>query len=155
MKQKRVGVRFFKALIICILLLAVISVIGGAIFVKKIIDDSPAVSADDIKPKGFTTTIVDQNGTVIDTLKDSDSNRVYKTYEEITANSDYLPHAFVAIEDERFYEHNGIDIQGIIRAACGIPMVLTSRKVPAPLPSRSLKTIYSRTLSMRTLSLTE
>lgn len=116
MKQKRVGVRFFKALIICILLLAVISVIGGAIFVKKIIDDSPAVSADDIKPKGFTTTIVDQNGTVIDTLKDSDSNRVYKTYEEITANSDFLPHAFVAIEDERFYEHNGIDIQGIIRA---------------------------------------
>ena len=116
MKQKRVGVRFFKALIICILLLAVIGVIGGAIFVKKIIDDSPAVSADDIKPKGFTTTIVDQNGTVIDTLKDSDSNRVYKTYEEITANSDYLPHAFVAIEDERFYEHNGIDIQGIIRA---------------------------------------
>ena len=116
MKQKRVGVRFFKALIICILLLAVICVIGGAIFVKKIIDDTPAVSADDIKPKGFTTTIVDQNGTVIDTLKDSDSNRVYKTYEEITANSDFLPHAFVAIEDERFYEHNGIDIQGIIRA---------------------------------------
>ena len=116
MKQKRVGVRFFKALIICILLLAVICVIGGAIFVKKIIDDTPAVSADDIKPKGFTTTIVDQNGTVIDTLKDSDSNRVYKTYEEITANSKFLPHAFVAIEDERFYEHNGIDIQGIIRA---------------------------------------
>ena len=24
--------------------------------------------------------------------------------------------AFVAIEDERFYKHNGIDIQGIIRA---------------------------------------
>lgn len=116
MKQKRVGVRFFKALIICVLLLAVICVIGGAIFAKKIIDDSPRVSADDILPKGFTTTIVDQNGTVIDTLKDSDSNRVYKTYDEITANSDFLPHAFVAIEDERFYEHNGIDIQGIIRA---------------------------------------
>ena len=27
-----------------------------------------------------------------------------------------LAHAFVAIEDERFYEHNGIDIKGIIRA---------------------------------------
>lgn len=25
-------------------------------------------------------------------------------------------HAFVAIEDERFYEHNGIDVTGIIRA---------------------------------------
>ena len=29
----------------------------------------------------------------------------------------YLADAFVAIEDKRFYEHNGIDIQGIIRAA--------------------------------------
>lgn len=29
----------------------------------------------------------------------------------------YLADAFVAIEDRRFYEHNGIDIQGIIRAA--------------------------------------
>ena len=116
MKKKRVGVRFFKALIICILLLGIICVIGGAIFAKKIIDNTPAVTADDILPQGYTTNITDQSGTVVETLKDSDSNRIYKTYEEITANSEYLPHAFVAIEDERFYEHNGIDLQGIIRA---------------------------------------
>lgn len=117
MKKKRVGVRFFKALVICILLLGVICVIGAGIFAKKIIDNTPAVTADDILPKGYTTNITDQNGTVLETLKDSDSNRVYKTYDEITANSEYLPHAFIAIEDERFYEHNGIDLQGILRAA--------------------------------------
>lgn len=115
-KTKRVGVRFFKAVIICLILLAIICVVGGVVFAKKIIDNTPAVSAEDILPQGFTTSITDQTGTVIETLKDSDSNRVYKTYEEITANSEYLPHAFVAIEDERFYEHNGIDLQGIIRA---------------------------------------
>ena len=41
------------------------------------------------------------------------SNRVYKSIDEIP---DYLGKAFVAIEDERFYQHNGIDLQGIIRA---------------------------------------
>jgi penicillin-binding protein 2A len=29
---------------------------------------------------------------------------------------EYVPHAVVAIEDERFYEHNGFDIKGIARA---------------------------------------
>ena len=77
------------------LLLVVIGLVGGIIFAKKIIDNTPDVSAEDIQPKGFTTTIVDQNGTVIDTLKDSDSNRVYRTYDEITAKTDFLPHAFV------------------------------------------------------------
>ena len=113
MKTKRVGVRFFKALILCILLLAVICIIGGVILLKHIIDNTPDVTAEDMLPKGYTTTIVDQNGTEIETLKDSDSNRVYKTYDEIP---EYMAHAFVAIEDERFYEHNGIDLQGILRA---------------------------------------
>ena len=36
MKKKRVWVRFFKALLICILLLAVIGVAGVGIFTKKI-----------------------------------------------------------------------------------------------------------------------
>ncbi|MBO0751554.1 MAG: transglycosylase domain-containing protein, partial [Bradyrhizobiaceae bacterium] len=30
---------------------------------------------------------------------------------------DYLPKAFIAIEDRRFYEHHGIDPWGLIRAA--------------------------------------
>ena len=28
----------------------------------------------------------------------------------------YMADAFVAIEDERFYDHNGIDFKGIVRA---------------------------------------
>lgn len=115
MKKKRVGVRFFKALLICILLLAVIAVAGIGIFVKKIIDDTPTVTPADVKPNAFTTTVVaESDGSVLEEFKQSGSNRVYKNIDEIPVN---LAHAFVSIEDERFYQHNGIDLQGIARAA--------------------------------------
>lgn len=38
----------------------------------------------------------------------------YKTYDEIPA---YFVEAIVAVEDRRFYEHNGVDYEGIMRAA--------------------------------------
>ncbi len=115
MQGKRIVVRLFKALLICIVLAAVVGVAGGGLFIKKIIDDTPHVSASDVKPKGFTTFVyADDGSTEIERFVSSGSNRVYKSIDEIPKN---LQHAFVAIEDERFYKHNGIDLQGIARAA--------------------------------------
>jgi len=115
MKKKRVWVRFFKALLICILLLAVIGVAGVGIFTKKIIDNTPTVTPADVKPSAFVTTVVaESDGSVLEEFKQSGSNRIYKNIDEIPVN---LAHAFVAIEDERFYQHNGIDLRGIARAA--------------------------------------
>lgn len=115
MQEKRIVVRLFKALLICIILAAVVGVAGGGLFIKKIIDDTPHVSASDVKPKGFTTFVyADDGSTEIERFVSSGSNRVYKSIDEIPKD---LQHAFVAIEDERFYKHNGIDLQGIARAA--------------------------------------
>lgn len=114
MKKKRVGVRFFKALIICILLLAVIAVGGVGLFAKRIIDNAPNVTPADVKPSGFTTFVYSKNGELLEQFLQSGSNRVYKNIDEIP---EYMADAFVAIEDERFYQHNGIDLQGILRAA--------------------------------------
>lgn len=114
MQAKRVGVRLFKALLLCIIVVAIAGVAGGGLFVKKIIDNSPDITPDDVKPQGFTTLVYADDGTTeIERFVAAGSNRVYKTIDEIPAD---LQHAFVAIEDERFYEHNGIDIQGILRA---------------------------------------
>ena len=115
MQGKRIVVRLFKALLICIVLAAVVGVAGGGLFIKKIIDDTTHVSASDVKPKGFTTFVyADDGSTEIERFVSSGSNRVYKSVDEIPKD---LQHAFVAIEDERFYKHNGIDLQGIARAA--------------------------------------
>ncbi|MEF9941696.1 MAG: PBP1A family penicillin-binding protein [Lachnospiraceae bacterium] len=115
MRKKKVGVRFFKVALVCILLLGVTCAVGGGLFIKKIVDDTPQVSPADIKPKGYTTFVYAADGsTETERFVSSGSNRIYKTIDEIP---DFLAHAFVAIEDERFYQHNGIDMQGIARAA--------------------------------------
>ncbi|MCL2225277.1 MAG: transglycosylase domain-containing protein [Defluviitaleaceae bacterium] len=56
--------------------------------------------------------IVTQDGDVIETLH-AGHNRELVPFEYIPQ---HLIYAFVAIEDERFFEHNGIDPRGIVRA---------------------------------------
>ena len=91
-------------------------VIGGCAGIgvfKGIIASSPDISNIDVSPTGFSTFIYDKEGNETAKLVASDSNRIPVTMDQIPEN---LAHAFVAIEDERFYTHNGIDIKGIIRA---------------------------------------
>ena len=115
MQGKRVGVRLFKAFLLCLIVVGLAGVIGGGVFVKRILDDTPEVSPADVKPSGYTTFVyADDGATEIQRFVASGSNRVYKTLDQIP---EYLQHAFIAIEDERFYDHNGIDLQGIARAA--------------------------------------
>ena len=114
MKKKRVGVRVFKALVACLLLVIVLGAVGGGLFIKNILDDTPTVTPDDVRPSGYTTFVYAQDGTEIERFVSSGSNRIYKNIDDIPEN---LGNAFIAIEDERFYKHNGIDMQGIIRAA--------------------------------------
>ena len=112
---KRLGLRLIKAFLLIIILVGIAGVVACGMFAKSIIDDSPTISADDVKPQGYTTFVyADDNKTQIETLVAAGSNRVYKSIDEIPIQ---LQHAFVAIEDVRFYEHNGIDLQGIARAA--------------------------------------
>ena len=115
MQGKRVGVRLFKAFLLCLIVVGLAGVIGGGVFVKRILDDTPEVSPADVKPSGYTTFVyADDGATEIQRFVASGSNRVYKTLDQIPED---LQHAFIAIEDERFYDHNGIDLQGIARAA--------------------------------------
>jgi len=43
-----------------------------------------------------------------------------RTPVSISALPDYVPQAFVAVEDKRFYEHKGIDPRGFARAVVGV-----------------------------------
>ena len=87
--------------------------LGIGIF-KGVIDTAPSIENVKVTPTGFSTFVYDLEGNQIAKLISQNSNRIPVTWDMIPEN---LAHAFVAIEDERFYEHNGIDIKGIIRAA--------------------------------------
>ena len=114
MHKKKLGVRLFKGFLLCIFVCCILAAIGGGFIIRHVIDNAPEITADSIKPQGYTSTaLADDGTTTIAEFTGAGANRVYKTIDQIPKD---LQHAFVAIEDSRFYKHNGIDIQGIIRA---------------------------------------
>jgi penicillin-binding protein 1A len=104
------GIYIILAMIIGVVIIGASAGIG--VF-NGIRDDAPDITNIDVTPSGFSTFVYDTDGNQIAKLVSTDSNRIPVTGDMIPEN---LANAFVAIEDERFYEHNGIDIQGIIRA---------------------------------------
>lgn len=72
---------------------------------------------DSIVPIGYATTVYDSTGNLTDTLVTAGSNREEATFDELPKD---LINAFVAIEDSRFWTHNGIDLRSISRAAVGV-----------------------------------
>ncbi len=81
---------------------------------KGIIDTAPDIDTIDVSPEGYSTKIYDTDGNVTQTLVGQNANRIYVTLDRIPA---CVQNAFIAIEDSRFRQHNGIDVKGIIRAA--------------------------------------
>ena len=113
MMGKKANVSILR--IIFIALIAVLA-IGGCMGIgamRGLIDDAPDISEVNIVPVGEATFVYDTNGDQLQKLTAPDSNRMPVTIDQIPLD---LQHAVVAIEDERFYEHNGIDIRGILRA---------------------------------------
>ena len=111
--RRKLNISVFKTILVLFLAFVVIGIGAGFGALKGILDDTPNINADALIPKGYKTTLVYQNGKEITTLANSSSNREYVYYDSIPQD---LVNAFVAIEDRRFWEHNGIDVQGIARA---------------------------------------
>ena len=111
--KKKLTVSLFKAMLVLFLAIIVLGIGAGFGALKGILDDTPEVNAKDLIPKGYQTTLYDQDGKELKVLASFDANREYVYYDDIPEN---LVNAFIAIEDQRFWEHNGIDVQGIMRA---------------------------------------
>jgi len=81
---------------------------------RGILASTPVIHVEDVVPTGEATIVYDCEGNEIDQYVSTNSNRI-PVY-DMDMISKYLGNAFVAIEDERFYKHNGIDFQRIAGA---------------------------------------
>lgn len=112
-RNSKISLFLFKYAFIISIALIVTGLGLGVGFVRGILKTTPQITKDSVHSKGYITTIYDNKGSTIKTLSNHDSNRIYTPLSSIPKN---LQHAFIAIEDERYYSHNGIDLYGIIRA---------------------------------------
>ena len=120
MMGKRARVSFIRVLFVSLIALCIAVTCLGVGAFRGVIDNAPDVNDIDIMPLGYATFLYDDAGNQIRKLAAPDSNRLPVTLDQIPED---LQHAVVAIEDERFYEHNGIDVKGILRA--GVKAITT------------------------------
>ena len=112
--KNKVVITLVKCLLLAVLFIGCSGIAAGIGMMQGIIYNAPKLNPDDVAPDGFMTTVYDAEGNVIEKLVRSGSNRSsVARYEDLPED---LVNAFVALEDSRFWTHNGIDIKGILRA---------------------------------------
>ena len=112
-----------KVVIIAFLGVGICGVSAGIGAFRGILANTPSIRLSDVVASGQATIVYDCKGNEIDQYVSTNSNRIEVTMEEVPRN---LGLAFVAIEDERFYLHNGIDFKGMLRA--GYTFLITGGK---------------------------
>ncbi len=94
--------------------LCICGVAAGLGVFKGILSSTPTIRLGDVVASGQATIVYDCEGNELDQYVTANSNRI--PVSSIDMLPEYLGQAFVAIEDQRFFQHNGIDYEGIARA---------------------------------------
>lgn len=106
-KQKGKIGKIIKILIIT-LIIAIIIGCGVAVGVfYGMFGDELKISKDELVIPYENSTVYDKDGNLLATLSGGTKRKCIS----LSEMGEYLPKAYVAIEDERFYEHRGVDIK--------------------------------------------
>lgn len=95
-------------IVVCIIIGA--GIVAGVFF--GLFGEDLKITADTLNIKTENSVLIDINGNEVAKLN-GDENREVILMSEM---GEYLPKAFVAIEDKRFYDHNGVDIKRTLGA---------------------------------------
>lgn len=106
-KKKTKTKKVLKVLLFVFIGLVVVGIGVVLGVLNSVLKDTEALDYSQLKNLKLTTTVLDKDGNQIGTIS-SGENRLLIDYEDLP---DYLVDAVVAIEDERFWTHSGVDIK--------------------------------------------
>lgn len=104
-------VKLIKLIIIVFLVMITLACGALGVSIVGVMESTPHVEPSQIDELlSQTSEILDSSGNKIETIQTNEFRELI-TYDQIPKD---LINAFIAIEDERFYEHNGVDPKGIL-----------------------------------------
>ncbi len=113
-KKHRILRKVIKTFFITLLILFILTLIAGGYVAYQLYNIAKDVklNKNDLAIRNENSTIKDMEGNVLGILNGNENR------ESIPLNEmpEYLPKAFISIEDERFYEHEGVDIKRTLGA---------------------------------------
>ncbi len=101
---------FLKFILIMIILLMLLAISGMWLFAGLLLGwfgNNIDISKEDLSIKVSNSVVVDKDGNILADLSGDEKRKIISLDEM----ADYLPKAYIAIEDERFYEHSGVDFK--------------------------------------------
>lgn len=115
---RRVSTKFsisaYRLALVLAIFLGITAAMAGIGALQGLIASAPSLENINVVPSGYATRFYYSDGTLSQTLITAGSNREYVTINEVP---ELVQNAFLAIEDERFREHDGIDVRSIFRSA--------------------------------------
>lgn len=111
--KHKVSFNIFRIFIFALIAIGVMGIAAAVGGLRGVLDSAPQISVEDVIPEGYKSFIYDRDGNLLTQLYQPETNRIQKSISEMP---EVLQNAFIALEDARFREHNGIDPKGIVRA---------------------------------------
>ena len=105
-KNKKKHSKLKKFILIFFIICILLGLAGVGVFAAIFFSDKWEITKDDLVIKMQNSSTYDKKGKLLHEL-DGEENRKIIPLGEM---GEYIPKAYVAIEDERFYKHSGIDI---------------------------------------------
>ncbi len=116
--------RFFKYFFLTILIIGLLIGVVGVGYVVAVIKTTPELDVNAIHNLNEPSLVLDDKSEIIDNVTSTEIRYII-SYEEMPQN---LINAYIAIEDERFMSHGGIDIKRILGAAARDVMVILGKQ---------------------------